>query len=79
MVVWLAILSRAIMADSGRLVKMEVDYSDSVDRLLPECQELAKVTVAVFRSRENTVRPHRAAMIRKQWRNFWRWRSKLDW
>ena len=31
------------MADSGRLVKMEVDYSDTVERRLPEVQEMAKV------------------------------------
>ena len=31
------------MADSGRLVKMEVDYSDAVERRLPEVQEMAKV------------------------------------
>ena len=37
------------MADSGRLVKMEVDYSDAVDKALPECQELAKVGARVSR------------------------------
>lgn len=31
------------MADPGRLVKMEVDYSDTVERRLPEVQEMAKV------------------------------------
>ena len=31
-----------IMSD-GRLVKMEVDYSSTVDEVLPESQELAKV------------------------------------
>ena len=31
------------MADSGRLVKVEVDYSDTVDSRLPEVQEMAKV------------------------------------
>ena len=31
------------MADSGRLVKMEVDYCETVDRKLPEVQEMAKV------------------------------------
>ena len=38
------------MADSGRLVKMEVDYSVIVERRLPELQEMAKVR---NRSREN--------------------------
>ena len=33
------------MADSGKLVKMEVDYSKAVDKMLPECQELVKVLV----------------------------------
>lgn len=32
------------MADSGKLMKMEVDYSDTVDRRLPEYQEMAKVS-----------------------------------
>jgi len=31
------------MADVGKVVKMEVDYSDTVDKKLPECQEMAKV------------------------------------
>jgi 26S proteasome regulatory subunit N5 len=30
------------MADSGRLVKMEVDYSEMVEQRLPEVQEMAK-------------------------------------
>lgn len=30
------------MADDGRLVKMEVDYSNTVDKILPECQEMAR-------------------------------------
>lgn len=28
--------------DSGRIVKMEVDYSSSCDEKIPECQKLAK-------------------------------------
>ena len=31
------------MAGDGRLVKMEVVYSDTVDRILPEYQEMARV------------------------------------
>ena len=31
------------MATDGRLVKMEVDYSDIVDKRLPEIGEMAKV------------------------------------
>lgn len=27
----------------GKLVKMEVDYSNTVDQALPECQEMARV------------------------------------
>ena len=34
----------AAMDDGGRLVKMEVDYSNTVDKTLPECQEIAKVS-----------------------------------
>ena len=33
------------MADSGKLLKMEVDYSDTVNKSLPEFQEMAKVSV----------------------------------
>ena len=31
------------MTASGRLIKMEVDFSDTVDKKLPEYQELAQV------------------------------------
>ena len=31
------------MTESGKLLKMEVDYSDTVDKSLPELQEMAKV------------------------------------
>ena len=31
------------MADDGKLVKMEVDYSSTVDEKVPECEKLAKV------------------------------------
>jgi len=37
------------MADSGKLVKQEKDFSETVDKELPACQELAKV----FRNSEN--------------------------
>ena len=36
------------MDDGGRLVKMEVDYSNTVDKTLPECQEIAKVSSVFF-------------------------------
>lgn len=29
----------------GRIVKMEVDYSATVDQRLPECEKMAKVSV----------------------------------
>ncbi len=29
----------------GRIVKMEVDYSATVDQRLPECEKIAKVSV----------------------------------
>lgn len=32
------------MAADGRLVKMEVDYSETVDKKLPEVQEMAKAS-----------------------------------
>lgn len=31
-----------IATDSGRVVKMEVDYSSTCDEKIPECQKLAK-------------------------------------
>ena len=31
------------MTEPGKLLKMEVDYSDTVDKKLPELQEMAKV------------------------------------
>ena len=34
------------MADEGKLEKMEVDYSSTVDEKIPECEKLAKVTPA---------------------------------
>ena len=36
------------MADSGRLVKMEVDFSEAVEKKLPEVQEMAKVSVCTY-------------------------------
>lgn len=33
------------MATSGKIVKMEVDFSDTVDKKLPEYQELAQVHI----------------------------------
>ena len=36
-------MADAEFTDSGRLLKMEVDYSASVDEKLPVCEKLAKV------------------------------------
>ncbi len=33
------------MSADGKLVKMEVDYSDAVDKRLPEVQEMAKASI----------------------------------
>ena len=33
------------MAASGKIIKMEVDFSDTVDKKLPEYQELAQVCI----------------------------------
>lgn len=33
------------MTESGKLVKMDVDYSETVDKRLPECIEMAKVNM----------------------------------
>ena len=38
------------MADSGRLVKMEVDFSETLEKKLPEVQEMAKVSVCAYLS-----------------------------
>ena len=32
------------MASDGRVVKMEVVYSDTVDKMVPKCQEMARVS-----------------------------------
>jgi hypothetical protein len=34
-------LENPIMAEEDRMVKMEVDYSDTVAKLIPECETLA--------------------------------------
>lgn len=34
--------------DSGRILKMEVDYSGTVDEKLPKCEQLAKVSQRFF-------------------------------
>ena len=37
------------MADeSGRLIKMEIDYSSTVDEMLPKSQQLAKVSLPSY-------------------------------
>ena len=38
---------RVTMATSGKIIKMEVDFSDTVDKKLPEYQELAQVLVYI--------------------------------
>ena len=30
------------MADEDRMIKMEVDYSETVDKAIPDCEALAK-------------------------------------
>lgn len=32
----------------GNVVKMEVDYSDTVDKRIPECEKLATVSIYRF-------------------------------
>ena len=36
------------MTDSGRLVKIVVDYTETVDKRLPECIEMAKVNMEII-------------------------------
>ena len=36
------------MADDGRLKKMEVDYTSTVEEKIPECDKLAKVRTMKF-------------------------------
>lgn len=38
----LALKMAEIATDSGRVVKMEVDYSSTCDEKIPECQKLVK-------------------------------------
>ena len=49
----------------GNVVKMEVDYSDAVDKMLPECEKLVKVTV-------NTHIRHVAIIMKQKQRAEWR-------
>jgi hypothetical protein len=35
-------MAESAATDSGRIVKMEVDYSSTCDEKIPECQKLAK-------------------------------------
>lgn len=32
----------------GNVVKMEIDYSETVDKRIPECEELASVSSYLF-------------------------------
>ena len=36
------------MADEGKLQKMEVDYSATVDEKIPQCSQTAKVSFKVI-------------------------------
>jgi len=36
------------MSASGKLIKMEMDYSETVDKRLPEYQEIAQVIIMSF-------------------------------
>jgi hypothetical protein len=38
-------MSSDAFTDSGRLLKMEVDYSSTVDQKIPICEKLAKVWI----------------------------------
>lgn len=40
--------SKMASGDSGKLVKVEKDFSETVDKELPICQELAKVRIIDF-------------------------------
>ena len=37
--------TRATMSGDGKLEKMEVDYSTTVDQKIPECEQLVKVSL----------------------------------
>ena len=44
------------MADDGRLKKMEVDYSSTVDEKIPEADKLAKVCHSICEVKTLTLR-----------------------
>ena len=46
------------MADSGKIMKVEVDYSDTVDKSLPEYQEMARVSFSTMRCTCSLIRAH---------------------
>lgn len=41
-------MSEQIFNEQGRIVKMEVDYTSTVDDKIPVCERLAKVRIAFF-------------------------------
>ena len=53
------------MADVGKLVKIDVDYSDAVDKKLPECQEMAKVCRGHFIHQSSSLVPMPQAISRR--------------
>lgn len=42
-------MSEEVFTEGGRLLKMEVDYSATVDEKVPVCEKLAKVSSASIR------------------------------
>ena len=41
-------MTNELVYEGGRLLKMEVDYSNTVDEKIPICQQLAKVCIKSF-------------------------------
>lgn len=46
-------MADTLFSDSGKLIKMEVDYSSTVDEKIPICEKLAEVILDIFNEKRN--------------------------
>lgn len=63
------------MADSGKILKMEVDYSDTVDKSLPDFQEMARVRILYYaHCGFSLIKAHQISNVSVIWNN-----SLIEW
>lgn len=72
-------MANDLFTDGGKIIKMEVDYNETVTEKLPVCQKLAKVNkvnhVVVYNS---NIFICRKESFQKLWIFFWLWKNKLE-